>query len=53
MKMRFKTIRKEIEIIEYINSVREIETMTRNEQDTFIEELINDYKKYGFIKVLR
>lgn len=53
MKFRFKTVRKENEVNAYIESVRDMETLTTEEKENFIKDLMNDYRKNGFIKIIR
>lgn len=53
MTLRFKSIKKENEVIAYIESVRDIETLTSEEKENYIANLMNEYGKNGFIKVVR
>lgn len=53
MKIRFKTIKKENEIVAYMESVRGNETLTNQEKESYIIDLTNEYEKNGFIRVVR
>lgn len=47
-----KTIKDEKKLERYINEMRQIEDLTKEEKDLFEETLRSTFEKYGFVKVL-